>query len=61
MKVKLFIFLSEETKTKINNFNIIVLIYHDVIEFYVPVSNSFRMQVLNTVNNSSEYFFGLLF
>ncbi len=61
MQIKFLILSSKKTESKVNDFNIIIFINHYVIQFYIAMSNFFRVQVLNPHNNSPKYFLGLLF
>ena len=61
MKVQLFSRLCKQTKAKIDNFNIIILIDHNIVQFDVTVRNLFTMKVLDAHDNPSKDFFSLLF
>ena len=61
MKVQLFSRLCKQTKAKIDNFNVIILIDHNIVQFDVTVRNLFAMKVLDAHDNPSKDFFSLLF
>ena len=61
MKVQLFSRLCKQTKAKIDNFNVIILIDHNIVQFDVTVRNLFAMKVLDAHDYPSKDFFSLLF
>ena len=61
MKVQLFSRLCKQTKAKIDNFNVIILIDHNIVQFDVTVRNLFAMKVLDAHDDPSKDFFSLLF
>ena len=61
MKIKLFTRLGKEAKTEVNNFDVIVLVDHNVVQLYIAVSDLLNMKVLDAHYDPAEDFFGLLF
>ena len=60
MEVQLFSRLREQTEAEIDNFDVIILIDHDIVQLDVTVRNLFTMKVLDAHDDPSKDFFGLL-
>ena len=58
MQVKFFCLCGKQAETKIDDFDVIVLIYHDIIQFNISMGDFLHVKVLDACNNSSEYFLG---
>ena len=60
MQIELLVLGREKTKPKVNDFDVVVLIDHDIIELNIPVGDLFLVQVLDSGDNPSKDLLGLL-
>ena len=56
MKVQFFLVVGEKGKSEVNNLHLILLIYHYIIQFNIPMSNFLSMQILHALNDAAEDF-----
>ena len=60
MQVKLFARLSKQAEAEVDDLDIIVFIYHDVVELDITMSNLFAVQVLHSHDDPTKDLLGFL-